>query len=100
MAIYKVASKVIHEIFHQYSDLVEPLSLDEAFLDVSAHQSATKTARQIRSDIYQHLGCGVAANKFLAKIASNINKPNGECVIRPEQVAALMPSLLICHSLS
>ncbi|WP_107517371.1 DNA polymerase IV [Piscirickettsia salmonis] len=97
MGVYKEVSKVIHEIFHQYSDLVEPLSLDEAFLDVSAHQNATKTARQIRADIHQHLGLtassGVAANKFLAKIASNINKPNGECVIRPEQVAAFMPSL-------
>ncbi|WP_230383343.1 DNA polymerase IV [Piscirickettsia salmonis] len=97
MAVYKEVSQVIHEIFHQYSDLVEPLSLDEAFLDASAHQSATKTARQIRSDIYQHLGLtassGVAANKFLAKVASNINKPNGECVIRPEQVTAFMPNL-------
>ncbi|ODN42941.1 DNA polymerase IV [Piscirickettsia litoralis] len=97
MPLYKEASVIIHEIFQQYSDLIEPLSLDEAYLDVSAHENATKVARQIRADIYQRLhltaSSGVAANKFLAKIASNVNKPNGEFIIRPEHVAGFIPSL-------
>ena len=94
MDAYKEASKQIHGILHDYTDCIEPLSLDEAFLDVSdctlCSGSATLTAKQIRSRVWQELrlvvSAGVAPNKFLAKIASDWRKPDGLFVITPDQV--------------
>lgn len=94
MDTYKAASKQIHNILHDYTDCIEPLSLDEAFLDVSACEmcsgSATLMAKEIRSRIWQELrlvvSAGVAPNKFLAKIASDWRKPNGLFVITPDQL--------------
>ena len=94
MQAYKAASAEMLELFANYTDLIEPLSLDEAYLDVSESRhcqgSATLIAEQIRMEIQQQLGitasAGVAPNKFLAKIASEKNKPNGQYVITPEQV--------------
>jgi DNA polymerase-4 len=94
MPLYRQASLQIQEIFHNYTDLVEPLSLDEAFLDVSQSShcqgSATLIAREIRERVRQQLGitisAGVAPNKFLAKIASDWRKPDGLTVIEPGQV--------------
>ncbi len=91
---YRQAALAVRHIFHQFTDQVEPLSLDEAFLDVtdSGHcgGSATLMAREIRARIAREVGitasAGVAANKFLAKIASDWRKPNGLFVIRPDQV--------------
>jgi len=94
MNVYRETSIQIREIFKRYTDLVEPLSLDEAYLDVSDsfhfYGSATLIAQQIRQDIYTELNltasAGIAPNKFLAKIASDENKPNGQCVITPNNV--------------
>lgn len=94
MQVYSEVSKKIREIFFRYTDLVEPLSLDEAFLDVSDctlfKGSATYIAQDIRRVIFEELNltasAGIANCKFLAKIASDENKPNGQCVIVPEQV--------------
>ncbi|WP_251359857.1 DNA polymerase IV [Kangiella sp. TOML190] len=91
---YRHDSKVIRTIFAQYTKLIEPLSLDEAFLDVTDCQqyqgSATYIAQAIRHKIYQELSltasAGIAPNKFLAKIASDWNKPNGQFVITPDEV--------------
>lgn len=91
---YQQVSEEIHEIFSEYTDLVEPLSLDEAFLDVSdspfCHGSATLIAQEIRQKIFDKTGltasAGVAPNKLLAKIASDWNKPNGQYVVTPDQV--------------
>ena len=91
---YHEVSQQIHEIFHQYTDLIEPLSLDEAYLDVTENfkqlPSATEVAMQIRAEICAKTGltasAGVAPNKFLAKIASDWNKPNGICIVKPSQV--------------
>lgn len=101
MAVYKAVSGEIQQIFRRYSALVEPLSLDEAYLDVSdcplLQGSATRIAQQIRADIANELhltaSAGVAPLKFLAKIASDINKPNGQYVIPPEQVDAFVQAL-------
>jgi DNA polymerase IV len=94
MSVYKDVSEQIRNIFHRYTNFIEPLSLDEAYLDVTEATifsgSATLIAEQIRADIYNELhltaSAGVAPNKFLAKIASDENKPNGQCVITPEKV--------------
>jgi DNA polymerase-4 len=98
---YKAASRQIREIFARHTELIEPLSLDEAYLDVtdshSALTSATAIAESIRAAIHAETGltasAGVAPNKFLAKIASDWNKPDGLCVIRPHQVAAFLAPL-------
>ena len=91
--VYKSVSSQIREIFCDYTDLVEPLSLDEAFLDVTRNhkgiQSATIIAREIKRQIYERTGkltasAGVSFNKFLAKVASDVNKPDGIMVIPPE----------------
>jgi DNA polymerase-4 len=90
--VYKQVSLEIREIFHFYTPLVEPLSLDEAFLDVTENSqkitSATEIARQIKDRIKQQTtltaSAGISSNKFLAKIASDMNKPDGIYVIRPE----------------
>ncbi|NNP74389.1 DNA polymerase IV [Acinetobacter defluvii] len=91
---YREVSAQIHQIFQQYTVLIEPLSLDEAYLDVTENlqniPSATEVAERIRTDIFKHTGltasAGVAPNKFLAKIASDWHKPNGICIIKPRQV--------------
>ncbi|SEL97197.1 DNA polymerase-4 [Acinetobacter sp. DSM 11652] len=91
---YQHVSAQIHEIFQKHTSIIEPLSLDEAYLDVTENlqhiPSATEVAMHIRDEIFQLTGltasAGVAPNKFLAKIASDWNKPNGICVIKPNQV--------------
>lgn len=101
MAVYKDVSNHIREIFSRYTDLIEPLSLDEAYLDVSESTifqgSATLIAEQIRADIFNELhltaSAGIAPNKFIAKIASDENKPNGQCVIPPHKVANFVDQL-------
>lgn len=95
---YKNVSSEIRSIFHRYTDKVEPLSLDEAYIDVTGHQFyATRIASMIRSDIAKELGltasAGVGPNKLIAKIASDLNKPNGLTVVRPHEVAAFMAPL-------
>jgi len=103
MQVYIDVSQKIKEIFHRYTDLVEPLSLDEAFLDVTdcklCKGSATYIAQDIRRAIYEELNltasAGVAPVKFLAKIASDENKPNGQCVITPEQIPEFIKSLAL-----
>jgi DNA polymerase-4 len=101
MAVYKEVSHQIREIFSRYTALIEPLSLDEAYLDVTDcklyHGSATLIAQAIRSDIENELhltaSAGVAPIKFLAKVASDLNKPNGQHVIAPEQVQDFIDSM-------
>jgi len=101
MDVYKAVSQKIRAIFRRYTELIEPLSLDEAYLDVtdSIHfnGSATLIAQQIRQDIFTELNltasAGIAPNKFLAKIASDENKPNGQCVITPNNVNAFVKNL-------
>ncbi|MBU4684706.1 DNA polymerase IV [Cedecea davisae] len=98
---YKEASNHIREIFSRYTSLIEPLSLDEAYLDVTNSEhcqgSATLIAREIRQAISDELNltasAGIAPVKFLAKIASDLNKPNGQYVITPEQVPAFLETL-------
>lgn len=101
MSVYKEVSEQVRAIFARYSDLVEPLSLDEAYIDVSQCQacqgSATLIAQRIRADILAETGltasAGVAPNKFLAKIASDENKPNGQFVITPDRAARFAADL-------
>lgn len=91
MTVYKAVSAQIHEIFSDYTDLIEPLSLDEAFLDVTENKKniplAVDIAKEIKQRIYNELGliasAGISYNKFLAKIASDYRKPNGLCTIHP-----------------
>ncbi len=98
---YRAVSAQLHRIFLRYTDLVEPLSLDEAFLDVTENKvgnpSATRIAAQIRQQIHEETGltgsAGVSFNKFLAKIASDENKPDGLTVIPPEKAAAFIAKL-------
>jgi DNA polymerase-4 len=101
MSVYKEVSTDIQAMFHEYTALVQPLSLDEAFLDVTDSQacrgSATLIARQIRQRVRDSLGitvsAGVAPNKFLAKIASDWNKPDGLKVILPEEIDEFVAAL-------
>ncbi len=101
MAVYKDISRQLRAIFLRYTDLVEPLSLDEAYLDVTHSTccggSATLMAQEIRQAIVSELGltasAGVAPNKFLAKIASEQRKPDGLFVIRPDEVAQFVCQL-------
>lgn len=98
---YKEISKVVHSIFYQYTDLVEALSLDEAYLDVTNNKkgipSATLIAEEIRTKIYELTGltasAGISINKFLAKVASDYNKPNGQKTIPPEEVISFLSDL-------
>lgn len=98
---YREASNHIREIFSRYTSLIEPLSLDEAYLDVSAsphcHGSATLMAQEIRQTIFNELSltasAGVAPVKFLAKIASDLNKPNGQFVLTPGEVPGFLKTL-------
>lgn len=102
-AAYRTVSEQIRKIFQHYTELIEPLSLDEAYLDVSAceqqHNSATLIAQEIQATILQETqltaSAGVSYNKFLAKIASDINKPNGLYLITPEQGAEFAAQLPI-----
>lgn len=96
--LYRAESRRIREIFHEFTDLVEPLSLDEAYLDVSALRSqASAVAAEIRQRIRERTGltasAGIGPNKFLAKIASDWRKPDGLFEIRPDEVADFMPAL-------
>ena len=101
MHVYKEISQQIRAIFTRYTDLVEPLSLDEAYLDVTDCQlhsgSATLIANAIRDEIYTTTGltasAGIAPIKFVAKIASDENKPNGFCLITPDKVNEFLHSL-------
>lgn len=100
---YKEISQVIRKIFLTYTDLVEPLSLDEAFLDVTTNHfnlpSATLIAKEIRQKIKEETGlnasAGISYNKFLAKIASDLNKPNGQAVITPAKAVEFLEKLPI-----
>lgn len=100
---YKEISGQIRNIFHRYTDLVEPLSLDEAYLDVTENKinfpSATVIARRIREDILQETGlkssAGISINKFIAKVASDFNKPNGQKTVAPDEVEAFLEALPI-----
>lgn len=98
---YKEVSAQIKEIFYRYTDLVEPLSLDEAYLDVTQNKkqlfSATKIAEEIREKIYKKTGltasAGISINKLVAKIASDYNKPNGQKTVPPEEVISFLETL-------
>ncbi len=100
---YREISQQIRAIFLEYTDLVEPLSLDEAYLDVTQNKkgnpSATLIARQIREQIKEKTGlnasAGISVNKFIAKVASDINKPNGQKTINPEEVILFLEQLEI-----
>lgn len=99
--VYRAISEQIRAIFHRYTDLVEPLALDEAYLDVTATPapSATAIAREIQQQIQAEIGltasAGVSINKFLAKVASGFNKPHGCYVIPPAAAAAFVAMLQI-----
>ncbi len=101
MSVYVEISKKIREIFSRYTSVIEPLSLDEAFLDVTdstqCHGSATLIAESIRRDIWNELNltasAGIAPIKFLAKVASDLNKPNGQFVIPPQDVQSVIDEL-------
>lgn len=104
--VYHSISTQIHTVFKRYTDLVEPVALDEAYLDVSQNKLelpyATTVAKQIKAEILAETGlrasAGVSFNKFLAKMASGMNKPNGLTEIRPEHAAdfvAALPTLEI-----
>jgi DNA polymerase-4 len=100
---YRAASRQVREVLLRHTDLVEPLSLDEAYLDVTqtktSHPSATAAAKAIRGEIFEATSltasAGVAANKFLAKIASDWSKPDGLFVIKPDQAAVFLAPLAV-----
>lgn len=99
--VYKAVSRQIREVFARYTDLIEPLSLDEAYLDVTRDKqavgSAIRVARRIRQEILAETGltasAGISYNKFLAKIASDQNKPNGQFVVLPRDAVAFIAAL-------
>lgn len=103
MEVYKSVSAQIHEIFHTYTDVIEPLSLDEAFLDVTENKLdiplAIDIAREIKQRIREELNlvasAGISYNKFLAKIASDYRKPDGLCTIHPDQALEFIAGLPI-----
>jgi len=100
---YKEISTKIHEIFHEYTDMVEPLSLDEAYLDVTQNKkgnpSASLLAQEIRLRIFNEVGitasAGISINKFVAKVASDYNKPNGQKTVNPDEVIPFLEELPI-----
>lgn len=100
---YKDISRKIRSIFYDYTDLVEPLSLDEAYLDVTENkkgiESANQIAKEIRQRIFDETGltasAGISVNKFLAKVASDINKPNGQKTIHPQHIEKFLEELPI-----
>ena len=91
--VYRAVSTQIHDVFRRYTDIVEPVALDEAYLDVTENKFgllyASRVAQHIRHEIFQETNltasAGVSVNKFIAKIASGMNKPNGMTVILPEE---------------
>ncbi|MFD2247789.1 DNA polymerase IV [Pontibacter ruber] len=101
--VYSAVSRQIREIFHSYTEMVEPLSLDEAYLDVTENKigmpSASIIAKEIKQRIFEETGltasAGVSFNKFLAKIASDMNKPDGFTLITPDRAEDLVASLAI-----
>lgn len=103
MDVYKSVSSQIHGIFHRYTDLIEPISLDEAFLDVTENKQGielgVEIARKIKAEIREETGlvasAGVSYNKFLAKIASDYRKPDGLCTIHPSRAVDFISSLPI-----
>ncbi|MCD8310329.1 MAG: DNA polymerase IV [Prevotellaceae bacterium] len=103
MEVYKSVSRQIHEIFHEYTDLVEPISLDEAFLDVTQNKPgialavdiAKEIKRKIRERLHLVASAGISYNKFLAKVASDYRKPDGLCTIHPDQALAFIARLPI-----
>ena len=103
MEVYKTVSRQIHEIFHDYTDIIEPLSLDEAFLDVTENKKniplavdiAKEIKQRIREELYLVASAGVSYNKFLAKIASDYRKPDGLCTIHPAQAEEFIGRLPI-----
>ena len=100
---YKEISSKIHKIFHEYTDMVEPLSLDEAYLDVTQNKkgnpSASLLAQEIRLRIFNEVGitasAGISVNKFVAKIASDYNKPNGQKTVNPDEIIPFLEELPI-----
>ena len=100
---YKEISNQIRNIFNDYTDLIEPLSLDEAFLDVTENKKnislATNIAREIRTRINNEIdltaSAGISINKFIAKVATEVNKPDGQKTIHPSQVDKFIDSLQI-----
>jgi DNA polymerase-4 len=100
---YKEISQKIRKIFHDYTDLVEPLSLDEAYLDVTHNKkgnpSASLIAQEIRLRILNEVGlsasAGISVNKFIAKVASDVNKPNGQKTVSPDEVVSFLEDLPI-----
>lgn len=100
---YKEISNKIHNIFHRYTDLIEPISLDEAFLDVTQNKKgielAVDIAKEIKAAIHDELGltasAGVSYCKLLAKIASDYNKPDGLCIIHPDNAIAFLDKLKV-----
>ena len=102
-AVYKEVSRQIRAIFAEYTPLIEPVSLDEAYLDVTHNlgqlTSATEIAREIRAKIFAETqltaSAGISYNKFLAKLASDYRKPNGQFVVRPEQGLAFVEGLAV-----
>lgn len=98
---YTEISKQVRKIFYDYTDLVEPLSLDEAYLDVTENKkgnpSASLIAEEIRTRIYNEVGltasAGISINKFIAKVASDYNKPNGQKTVNPEEVLIFLEDL-------
>ena len=103
MDVYKSVSAQIHEIFHEYTDIIEPISLDEAFLDVTENKKdiklAVDIAREIKIRIRKELNlvasAGISYNKFLAKVASDLRKPDGLCTIHPDQAEEFIAGLPI-----
>ncbi|WP_418697802.1 DNA polymerase IV [Bacteroides sp.] len=103
MDVYKSVSRQLHEIFHEYTDIIEPISLDEAFLDVTENKPgislAVDIAREIKRKVRERLhlvaSAGVSYNKFLAKIASDYRKPDGLCTIHPAQALEFVAHLPI-----
>lgn len=102
--VYQEASALMHRVFHEYTDIVEPLSLDEAYLDVTENKKSLPYASTIAREIKQKIrrvtsgltaSAGVSFNKFLAKIASDLRKPDGLTVVRPQDAIALLDSLPI-----
>lgn len=101
MARYRAASQQIHDIFKDYTDIIEPLSLDEAYLDLTYNLSHKGNTALVASEIRDRIAdqvkitvsAGIAPNKFLAKIASDWNKPNGQFVIEPETVIEFVQEL-------
>jgi len=102
---YRAASRSAMEIFKRYTDLIEPVSLDEAYLDVTENKAGLPTAtrvavairKQVREELHLTVSAGVAPNKFLAKIASDWRKPDGLFVIQPQNVDAFLPPLSVAR---